>query len=313
MVADYRQILAEFQEWSGSRSDILGAALVGSRARGTARADSDLDIVMVAKDPSVWLENDAWLKSFGPYDAIRDKHYGLVHSRHVRYQRGEEVEFSITTDRWLWTQPVDDGSREVLSKGYRILDDKAGLFALFIDALRKAGPDEPVQIIPYDPSWPDRYEAEKSVLLEALGERIHGGIHHVGSTAVPGLSAKPVIDIMAGVRNLDEVRSCLPLLDRIGYCFFPCRDFMLWFCKPFPHRRSHHLYLMERDQPEWRDRIAFRDYLRGHPEARAEYTALKTSLARTLTSDREAYTEAKTEFVRSILQKAVKEARPEDP
>jgi GrpB-like predicted nucleotidyltransferase (UPF0157 family) len=81
--------------------------------------------------------------------------------------------------------------------------------------------DEPIRLVPYDPSWPARFEAERSALIEAIGEWIADGFHHVGSTAVPGLEAKPIIDILAGVRDLDESRACFEPLARLGYVYAP--------------------------------------------------------------------------------------------
>jgi len=96
--------------------------------------------------------------------------------------------------------------------------------------------DAQVHIVPYDPNWPIRFEAERHVLLSSIGPWLVGGaVEHIGSTAVPGLDAKPVIDIMAGVESLDAARPALTVLERHQYCYAPYRtEVMHWFCKPSP-------------------------------------------------------------------------------
>jgi GrpB-like predicted nucleotidyltransferase (UPF0157 family) len=162
--------------------------------------------------------------------------------------------------------------------------------------------DEPVRIAPYDPAWPDRFEEERALLTQAIGDWVVGGIHHVGSTAVPGLAAKPIIDILVGVAELDSSRACFEPLAQLDYLYAPYRpEEMHWFCKPDPSRRTHHLHLVPADSARFRDELAFRDHLRSHPETASEYTALKRELAERFEHDREAYTQAKDDFIRSIL------------
>jgi GrpB-like predicted nucleotidyltransferase (UPF0157 family) len=165
--------------------------------------------------------------------------------------------------------------------------------------------DEPVRIDPYDRSWPVRFKEERQDLEKTLGNSITGGIHHVGSTAVPGLDAKPVIDILVGVDNLESSRAYIEPLAGLGYVYSPYRpDEMLWFCKPNPARRTHHLHLVPTDSPRFQAELAFRDYLRTHPGAAKEYAALKRRLAAQFAHDREAYTEAKADFIRKALEPA---------
>jgi GrpB-like predicted nucleotidyltransferase (UPF0157 family) len=161
--------------------------------------------------------------------------------------------------------------------------------------------DEPVEIVAYDPAWPGRFECERKLLEAALAPWLEGGIHHVGSTAVPGLAAKPVIDVMAGVRDLEEAREAFTVLAELAYCHAPYKDWMHWFCKPSPAKRTHHLHLIEPSHPEWAARLAFRDHLRAHPDDAERYAALKRQLAAEHRHDREAYTAAKTEFVRGTV------------
>ncbi|MCA2217668.1 GrpB family protein [Jidongwangia harbinensis] len=103
--------------------------------------------------------------------------------------------------------------------------------------------DEQIYLRAYDPRWPALFQREAGTLATTLGSYITGGVHHVGSTAVPGLAAKPIIDIMIGVRSLGSSRPCIDMLAELGYCYAPHRqDVMHWFCKPSPARRTHHLH-----------------------------------------------------------------------
>lgn len=163
-----------------------------------------------------------------------------------------------------------------------------------------------VHVVPYDASWPTRFDAERTIVAGAIHQWVVGGIEHVGSTAVPGLVAKPVIDMMAGVLSLDASRAALPRLERIGYCYAPYRaEVMHWLCKPSPALRTHHLHLVPFESRLWIERLAFRDYLRAHPDATLAYAELKRRLAAQHEFDREAYTEAKGPFIQEIVERAL--------
>ena len=168
-----------------------------------------------------------------------------------------------------------------------------------------------IHLVAYDDTWPERFRQEREVLSGAIGEYVKGSIEHVGSTAVAGLVAKPVIDVMVGVEGLAASRGAFPILERLSYCYFPHHaDVMHWFCKPSPQHRTHHLHLVPFRSRLWRERMAFRDYLRGHPEVAAEYGKLKQALARRYRFDREAYTDAKKPFVRRIVERALSREAP---
>jgi GrpB-like predicted nucleotidyltransferase (UPF0157 family) len=167
--------------------------------------------------------------------------------------------------------------------------------------------DEPVRIAAYDPEWPDTFAAERSVLVDAIGQWLAGPIEHIGSTAIPGLAAKPVIDMMAGVASLEESRAALPVLERLEYCYAPYRtEVMHWFCKPSPALRTHHLHLVPVGSQLWTEQLAFRDYLRTHRDVALEYGELKRRLADAHQLDREAYTVAKTPFVQRVIAEALR-------
>lgn len=166
--------------------------------------------------------------------------------------------------------------------------------------------DEQVHVVAYDPTWPARFEAERRLVADAAGEWICGAIEHIGSTAVPGLAAKPVIDIMAAVTDLETSRPAIAALEGAGYLFFPYKaDVMHWFCKPSRLRRTHHLHLVPFGSRLWTERLAFRDHLRSHPDAARAYAELKQRLAAEFQHDREAYTEGKGPFVEAVLQRAL--------
>ena len=170
--------------------------------------------------------------------------------------------------------------------------------------------DAPVHIVPYDPDWPSGFEAERKFLVDAIGQWVTAGsIEHIGSTAVPGLAAKPVIDIMAGVESLESSRPALAVLERHHYCYAAYRtEVMHWLCKPSPAQRTHHLHLVPLGSPLWTEQVAFRDYLRTHPDVALEYAALKHRLADAHRFDREAYTAAKAPFVQRVLAEALRQS-----
>jgi GrpB-like predicted nucleotidyltransferase (UPF0157 family) len=171
--------------------------------------------------------------------------------------------------------------------------------------------DEPVQLVSYDPAWPTRFDAERAALTTAIGDWVVGGIHHVGSTSVPGLESKPIIDILVGVRDLEQSRSCFDRLSCLGYLYAPFRATeMHWFCKPSPSRRTHHLHLVPADSSRFREELAFRDYLRSHRGVARDYGALKRALAKEFRHDREAYTSGKGDFVRTTVARALRSRGP---
>jgi GrpB-like predicted nucleotidyltransferase (UPF0157 family) len=168
--------------------------------------------------------------------------------------------------------------------------------------------EAPVEIVPYDPSWPGQFTQEERMLRGALAAWLAGPIEHIGSTAIPGLAAKAVIDIMAGVETLDVSRPAIAALADLDYCYFPYRaDSEHWFCKPSAAFRTHHLHLIPVGSPRWREAIAFRDYLRSHSQIATEYADLKRHLAHEHRLDREAYTDAKAPFITHITGLALRE------
>jgi GrpB-like predicted nucleotidyltransferase (UPF0157 family) len=163
-------------------------------------------------------------------------------------------------------------------------------------------PEAPIEVVPYDGSWLALFADEREALVKVLRPWLSGPIEHVGSTAVPGLPAKPVIDIMAGVVTLDASRAAIARLEAVGYCYAPYRtELMHWFCKPSPQLRTHHLHLVPMHSARWVECLMFRDALRTDPELARAYAAVKIDLAARFRGDREAYTEAKAPFIRAVV------------
>jgi GrpB-like predicted nucleotidyltransferase (UPF0157 family) len=163
-----------------------------------------------------------------------------------------------------------------------------------------------VKLSEYDPEWPSKFEKEKDFLMNAIGKWLYGSVEHIGSTSVPGLIAKPVIDIMFGVKSLEESRPAINMLVKNGYKYFPYKeDVMHWFCKPSDAFRTHHLHLIPYKSPLWKERIQFRNLLRTNHEIAAEYATLKKELATHYKGDREAYTQKKWPFIQRMLKDAV--------
>ena len=133
-------------------------------------------------------------------------------------------------------------------------------------------------VVPYDPDWPRRFDAERALLEPVLAPWLEGGIHHVGSTAIPGIAAKPVIDMIAGVRDLEESRAAFEPLFALGYVETPHRPGTHHFSKPSAAAPTHGLHLTEPGSHLWEERLAFRDALRANPALAAEYEALKLGL-----------------------------------
>ena len=176
---------------------------------------------------------------------------------------------------------------------------------------------EDIGVVPYDPSWPDAFEAERDHLRACLPAELIVRIEHFGSTAVPGLSAKPIVDMLVEVTDLTEVRERVaPILKGQGYDYIwrptigdDCPPWYAWFIKRDSQsgERTHHIHMVEASFAEHWERLLFRDYLIEHPELAEEYATLKIRLAEE-SSDRAEYTQAKTEFIERTTEAAREDA-----
>lgn len=163
-------------------------------------------------------------------------------------------------------------------------------------------------ITEYDPNWVKSFDREAASIFALLDRDLVTRIEHFGSTAVPGLAAKPIVDLLIGVRSLSVAKqTVISPLEQLGYAY--------WWDNPDPQRmffvkglslnspRTHHVHIVEPDSIMW-ERLIFRDYLRQHPDEAANYAQLKSDLARSYSLDREAYTAGKTDYIESVMQKA---------
>ncbi|MEM2921623.1 MAG: GrpB family protein [Candidatus Bathyarchaeia archaeon] len=163
----------------------------------------------------------------------------------------------------------------------------------------------PVVIVDYDSRWPAIYEEEKHLILNKVGGRSLG-IEHIGSTAVPGLGAKPIIDMMLGINGPTDAGELLPILREIGYTDVTPEpgDPEWYYClgkKASTHNQLYfHLHLMKHLSKTWGRHLLFRNYLRTHPDTAQKYESLKRELAAKYGSDK-AYTNAKTKFIADVI------------
>ncbi|KAM3091566.1 GrpB family protein [Phormidesmis sp. 146-35] len=168
-----------------------------------------------------------------------------------------------------------------------------------------------VVLVEYDPRWSLMFEEEAARVASVLSRDLVVRIDHIGSTAVPGLVAKPIIDLLVSVQSLVAARqSAVSPLEKLGYSY--------WFDNPDPQRmffvkglppnspRTHHIHIVESGSILL-ERLLFRDYLREHPDEALRYAQLKHCLAEQFPTDREAYTSGKTEYVQSVMKKVRQE------
>jgi len=163
--------------------------------------------------------------------------------------------------------------------------------------------DDPIEVVDYDPTWPAMFVAARVELEQALGPCLVD-IEHIGSTAVPGLAAKPVVDILVGLRSLDDSAVVIPALEGLGYEYVAELEDELpdrrYFRRLVDGRRTHQVHAVARsDRTWWNRHVAFRDHLRAQDEDRDAYADLKRRLASEHRHDRVAYTAAKSDFIRA--------------
>ena len=243
--------------------------------------------------------------------AFRD--YLIAHPRRAR-------EYESLKERLAQLYPTDiesyaDGKDEFI----RGIDARAAAWLAvpqsseFQARVERCGRDH-VEIVPYDPRWPAMFREERDHLRSCLPAELLGRIEHFGSTAVPGLAAKPVVDLLVEVTDLEATQErIVPLLEAQGYDYFwrptgspgDGRPWYAWLIKRnSAGERTHHLHLVEPDFPHW-ESLDFRDYLIAHPEVARDYANLKIQLAATHRNDREAYTVGKTDFIADIMRRAL--------
>ena len=161
-----------------------------------------------------------------------------------------------------------------------------------------------VYLVEYDYDWPALFTDERDRIVGVLGADSIA-VEHIGSTAIPGMAAKPIIDIMVMVDDIETGSIYFEPLKTLDYHYYPYGEDIFperrWFCKPDPIERTHHLHLVERNTPFHRDHLLFRDYLRTNADAARRYESLKRCLAERYPDDRDGYSDGKSDFVASIL------------
>ena len=162
-----------------------------------------------------------------------------------------------------------------------------------------------IVVVPYDPLWPERFREEAARLTIIFGQELVS-IHHIGSTSIPGMCAKPIIDIMPVVRDIRRVENLYPAMLGLGYQ--PMGEYGIpgrrYFFKGSSTDRTHHIHSYEAGHPEVARHLNFRNYLAGHSEEALAYARLKERLASQFRDDINGYMEGKNAFIKDILRKA---------
>lgn len=180
------------------------------------------------------------------------------------------------------------------------------------DTANDSGPGrrhDRIVIRSYDPGWPELFTEQASRLTSVLGSQLVVPLEHIGSTSIPQLASKPIIDMLALIENYEAFEEGMTAAESIGWLRAPepgdtgQRKWSL--CYPTIEHRTHHLHVVERQSADWPQWLAFRDYLRAHPEAALEYANLKAALAEADDQDRARYRAAKAPYIRSILALAL--------
>lgn len=172
----------------------------------------------------------------------------------------------------------------------------------------------PITIAEWTPEWVDEFENEEKQIRDTVGHHI-SAVEHIGSTAVPDLGAKPIIDIMVGVETLAEAEQCIRPLENLGYEYCPEFEEEMpnrrYFRKTASGRHTHHLHMVEQHGDFWHRHLLFRDYLREHDAVVRQYDELKRELAENHPQDIATYTDAKTEFIEGVVEDAKEDPRRE--
>jgi GrpB-like predicted nucleotidyltransferase (UPF0157 family)/predicted acetyltransferase len=199
------------------------------------------------------------------------------------------------------TRPENLASRRVMEK-LRMEYDGRGFYYGWeqVKYASRRVPEEPVYVVDYDPDWPAQFAAERARIVSALGDAAVA-VEHIGSTAVAGLPAKPIIDIMAGLRRAPLGRERIVAVTRLGYDYrgefgIPGRQY---FRRGRP--RTHQLHVVQHGSALWESHLLFRDHLRAHPSEAERYAALKLELAGRFRESRASYSEAKGAFIEQVV------------
>lgn len=168
-----------------------------------------------------------------------------------------------------------------------------------------------VSIVEYRPQWRKRFEEEKQLLQAVLGE-VSAKVEHIGSTSIDGLAAKPIIDILIGLPDFSVADSLVPGIETLDYEYFKKYEdempYRRYFAKNLNGIRTHQIHLVEIGSEFWERHLLFRDYLRQNPETASDYAVLKKRLTESEWEDVNEYADAKSEFIKSVENKAKERA-----
>jgi GrpB-like predicted nucleotidyltransferase (UPF0157 family)/predicted transcriptional regulator YdeE len=209
--------------------------------------------------------------------------------------------------RWRWLEQSHQGPKRWV--GEYISASKTPFWIsgnAYGDQNKNNSGMDAVELIAYDPSWPEQFKAFASWLKNFLGSDLIGRVVHFGSTAIVGMPAKPIIDVLVEIPSFVEAkRGIIPRLNCKVWEYWWYQKHMIFIKrKNLMGQRTHHVHMAPKGDEIW-NRLAFRDYLRSHPDDALRYADLKRRLAEKYRTDREMYTQAKTEFIKEITSKAL--------
>ncbi len=162
-----------------------------------------------------------------------------------------------------------------------------------------------VKLLPYNAKWAEEFEKEKKRLFGALGDKVIS-IQHIGSTSVPGLDAKPIIDLALGIRRFKDAEKLMKPLAQLGYNFDRKFQYQRFLAKGPDTKRTRYLHVMRFNGKKWRNDKLFRDYLRTHPKQAKAYSDPKRNLSKQYPDKRQKYSDGKDKFVKKTLRMASK-------
>lgn len=163
-----------------------------------------------------------------------------------------------------------------------------------------------IELVAYDPNWPKLFLKEKKVLQKALKKFPKLRVEHIGSTSVPDMAAKPILDMLLSVQTPEMWPKLVEPLRELGYYYWGSHEEEMLFIKGLPplgKQRTHHLHICEFEGVRWKKETAFRDHLKNDPEEAAAYEKLKRLLAKEYTYNREGYTKGKNSYIQKVLKK----------
>jgi GrpB-like predicted nucleotidyltransferase (UPF0157 family) len=223
-------------------------------------------------------------------------------NRREQCWEAQEIDYGASQTARLYGVDVAVMPRAELARYKAMLDREVDRLDL-----QDMAADDRIHLQPYDPEWPARFADEQRIIRAAVDPSVPLVIEHIGSTAIVGLEAKPILDLLVGAAP-EHWPGIVAALKGLGYVHWednPDRDreFLVKGLPPYGTGRTHHVHLVEAGGPLW-ERVLFRDYLNAHPAERAAYAALKRRLAAAHPDDREAYTAGKSAFIAEVMARA---------